>query len=86
MYRQRAPILEPARNSTRPQRPGKIGVPSVGHPTPPTLVGWQIGDEYGRKPTRLIGVPPAAPVIVHCAGAFTSGHGMFAPDPLELFM
>src|SRR5258707_10186700 len=53
------------------------GTPSEGHPFP--LNGSQNGDEYGRVPTSVIGVPPGAPVIVQAAGAFTIGQGMFGP-------
>ena len=53
------------------------GTPSGGHPFP--LNGSQKGDEYGRVPTSVIGVPPDAPVIVQAAGALAIGHGMFGP-------
>jgi len=57
---------------------------SVGHPTPMLVagfrvVGWHKGEEYGRIPMSVIGVPPAAPVMVQAAGAFAIGHGMFGP-------
>src|SRR5262249_35231741 len=32
----------------------KTGIPSTGHPTP--VVGIQLGEEYCRKPTRVMGV------------------------------
>src|SRR5258705_11339635 len=52
-------------------------MPSEGHPFP--LSGSQNGEEYGRVPTSVIGVPPLAPVTVHAAGAFLIGQGMFGP-------
>ena len=65
------------------------GTPSVGQPTAPTEVGLQLGEEYGRKPTRLTCVPvPGAPVIVQPAGAlgFLYGQGIFGPVPAGLLM
>src|SRR5258705_8688504 len=52
-------------------------MPSEGHPFP--LSGSQNGEEYGRVPTSVIGVPPLAPVTVHAAGAVLIGQGMFGP-------
>src|SRR4030081_335914 len=53
------------------------GVPSAGHPVP--LRGSQFGEEYGRKPTRFIAVPPAAPVTVQAVVTRLMGHGTLGP-------
>src|SRR3989442_10811645 len=55
----------------------KISIPSGGHPVFP-IVSHSV-EELGRSPTRLIGVPPGAPVTVQAAGAITRGQGMFGP-------
>ncbi len=58
----------------------KTAVPSAGQPVPE--YGLQLGDEYGRKPTSVTGVPvPGAPVMVQAAGAegLPYGQGMFDP-------
>src|SRR5262245_59263725 len=54
----------------------KTSTPSLGHPVP--AIGSHSGEEYGRMPTRVIGVS-AVGVIVQAAGAFAMGHGTFAP-------
>src|ERR1700693_1289537 len=53
------------------------GTPSDGQPFP--LKGSQNGEEYGRVPTKVMGVPPVAPVMVQAAGALAIGQGMFGP-------
>src|SRR5690349_18265400 len=57
--------------------PENTGAPLAGQPVP--VKGLHSGEEYGRIPTSVIGVPPAAPVTIHAAAGLVMEHGMFCP-------